>query len=111
MRTWQDMLAFDRERATAERDTGTLVVRSQVLDYAKGNKLLQLLFVDLGASVITLRFSYVDKVSGDELGRTVISSDNASKIVPSIFSTRSALSGIAEGLVDQITRRKASGER
>ena len=111
MRTWDDLQAFDRQREASNRDSGTIVIRSEVIDYAKGNKLLQLLFVDLGNAVLTLRFTYYDKVTGEELGRTIISSDNASKIVPSLFSTRSPLSGVAEGLVDQLTRRKVGSER
>ena len=111
MRTWADLQAFDRQREASNRDTGTIVIRSEVIDYAKGNKLLQLLMVDLGNAVLTIRFSYYDKVTGEELGRTVISSDNSSKIVPSLFSTRSPLSGVAEGLVDQLTRRKVASER
>ena len=46
------------------RDAGahrTLVVRCEVIDYAKGNKLLQFLFLDLGNAVLTLRFSYYDR--------------------------------------------------
>jgi hypothetical protein len=86
-------------------------VTSEVIDYAKGNKLVQLLLLDLGNAIVTLRFSYFDKVTGEELGRSVISSDNSSKVVPSVLSPRTALSGLSEGLVDQVTRRKVAGER
>lgn len=111
MRPRADMLAFDRQREMSNRDSGTIVIRSEIIDYAKGNKLLQLLFIDLGNAVLTLRFTFYDKVTGQELGRTIISSDNSSKVVPSLFSTRSPLSGVAEGLVDQLTRRKVASER
>jgi hypothetical protein len=115
MRTWDDLLAFDRQRqaaATLDRaSTDTLVVRCQVIDYAKGNKFLQLLFIDLGDAILTLRISYFDKSSGEELGRSVVSSNNASKGLPSAFSPRSELTGVIEGLVDQVTRRKIAGER
>ncbi len=116
MRTWDDLLAFDRQRQAEAKapervSNETLLVRCQVIDYAKGNKFLQLLFLDLGNAVLTLRFSYYDKNSGEELGRSVISSDNSSKAIPSAFSTRTALTGVVEGLVDQVTRRKIAGER
>lgn len=114
MRNAGDLLAFDREReaaATIAPASSTLVVSSEVIDYAKGNKLAQLLFLDLGNAVVTMRFSYHDKGTGEELGRSVISSDNSSKVVPSVLSPRTALSGVAEGLVDQVTRRKVAGER
>jgi hypothetical protein len=113
IRPWSDHAAFDQQRQAAANAGAarTLLVRCQVLDYAKGNKLLQFLFLDLGNAVLTLRFSYYDLESGEELGRSVISSDSASAVVPSAFSARSALTGIVEGLVDQVTRRKISGER
>jgi hypothetical protein len=113
MRTWDDLVSFDRQRqaAVARASNETLVVRCQVIDYAKGNKLLQLLFLDLGDAILTLRISYFDKSSGEEVGRSVVSSNNASKGIPSAFSPRSELTGAIEGLVDQVTRRKIAGER
>ena len=116
MRARDDMVAFDRQRQAAasapeQAPSSTLVVRCQVIDYAKGNRFLQLLFIDLGNSVLTLRCSYFDKSSGDELGRSVISSDNSSKVIPSALSSRTALTGVIDGLVDQVTRRKIAGER
>jgi hypothetical protein len=113
MRGPQDLIAMDRQRASTERQraTDTLVVTSQVIDYSKGNNVLQLLFVNWGNALITLRLSYLDGATGEELGRSVISSDNSSKVVPSVLSTRTALSGVAEGLVDQVTRRKVGAER
>jgi hypothetical protein len=117
MRTWNDLLQFDRQREDALEanestvSSGTLVVTSQIIDYAKGNKILQLLPFDIGNGILTVRFSYFDKDTGEELGRSVISSDNSSKVVPSLISPRTSLTGIAEGLVDQVTRRKVSAER
>jgi len=116
MRHWEDLQAFDRQRqaeaSAPERPASeTLLVRCQVIDYAKGNKVLQILFIDLGNSILTLRFSYFDKASGEELGRSIVSSDNSSKAIPSVLSTRTALTGVIEGLVDQVTRRKVAGER
>ena len=112
MRTRDDMVAFDRERQAAARTPGlapssTLVVRCQVIDYSKGNRFLQLWFIDFGNAVLTLRCSYFDKASGDELGRSVISSDNSSKVIPSALMSRTALTGVINGLVDQVTRRNA----
>ena len=112
LRTWSDLRAFDRQReASAVASTETLVVRSQVIDYAKGNKWLQLLMLDLGNAVLTVRVAYFDKATGEELGRSVISSDTSSKVIPSALTTRSPLNGLAEGLVDQVTRRKVAGEQ
>jgi hypothetical protein len=116
MRSWSDLVAFDRQRAAAAASGATtsgrtLVVRCEVIDYTKGNKWLQFLALDLGNSILTLRFSYYDETTGEELGRTVVSSDNSSSVIPSAFSTRNALTGVIEGLVDQVTRRKLAGER
>jgi len=116
MRPASDMQAYDRQRQIAEaqqykRASGTLVIGSQVVDYAKGNKILQLAMLDIGNAILTLRFSYYDKDTGEELGRSVISSDNSSRVIPSALSPRTVLNGIAEGLVDQITRRKVAAER
>ena len=116
MRGLDDMVAFDRERiataACGERCSGpTLVVQCQVIDFAKGNRWLQLLALDIGNSVLTLRCSYFDKISGEELGRSVISSDNSSKVIPSAVTSRTPIAGVVDGLVDQVTRRKIAGER
>ena len=114
LRSAADMAAFDRQRAAAERAPeadSTLVVTSEVVDYAKGNKLLQLIPIDIGNGVLTMRFSYWDKLTGEELGRSVVSSDTSSKLVPSVLSPRTSLSGVSEGLVDQVTRRKVAAER
>jgi len=114
LRPAADMAVFDRQREAAEREPerdSTLVVTSQVVDYAKGNKLLQLIPIDIGNGILTMRFSYWDKLSGEELGRSVVSSDTSSKIVPSVLSPRTSLSGVSEGLVDQVTRRKVAAEQ
>ena len=118
MHDGRDMQAFDEQRRLAalheehhgER-AGVLAIVGEVIDYAKGNRLLQFLPVDLWNSLLTVRFSYYDMETGEELGRQVVSSDNSSKVVPGAFSPRNALTGIREGLVDQITRRKVAAER
>lgn len=116
MRTRDDLLTLDRQRvvmahAEDEGASGVLVVKSLVIDYAKGNKWLQLLLLDLGNSVLTVRVSYYDKGTREELGRSVVSSDTTSRLIPGTFSWRTAVTGVAEGLVDQVTRRKVGGER
>jgi hypothetical protein len=117
MGTWQDLLNFDEQRRLAaqlEKVTGrheTLAVTGEVVDFTKGNKLLQLLFLDVGNSTLTVRFSFFDEETGEELGRQVVSSDSSSMVLPSVVSPRGPLTGIAEGLVDQISRRKAAAEQ
>ena len=72
MRTRSDLLAFDRQREVAARGSepatgGTLVVRSQVIDYVKGNKLLQLLFLDLGNAVLAFAATN-DRLTNHRIG-------------------------------------------
>ena len=62
--TFSPSTASGRRPQRSHPASATLVVRSQVIDYAKGNKFLQLLFLDLGNGVLTMRFSYLDKVTG-----------------------------------------------
>jgi hypothetical protein len=83
----------------------------EVLDYAKGNRLKQILPLDLGKSILTIRLRYYDKDSGEEIGRQIISgkSDGSSLLGP--LSPRDALSGVADGFVDQVTRRVAASVR
>jgi hypothetical protein len=116
IRSAADMQLFDRQRNDADTSdnppsASTLVIQVQVVDYAKGNKLLQLSMLDIGNAILTLRFSYFDKDTGEELGRSIISSDNSAKVVPSAFSPRTVLSGVVDGLIDQVTRRQVAGER
>jgi hypothetical protein len=113
MRPASDMAVMNdaRDLAAQMPTDDTLVVTDQVIDYAKGNKFLQLLLLNLGNGLVTLRLAYFDRATGEELGRSVVSSDNSSKVVPSLLSTRTPLTGIAEGLVDQVTRRKVASER
>lgn len=113
MRPAADMAAMDRAREAAARDhaADTLVVTDEVIDYARGNKFAQLLMLNLGNGLVTVRLSYFDKATGEELGRSVVSSDTSSKVVPSLLSPRTPLAGVAEGVVDQVTRRKVAAER
>jgi hypothetical protein len=113
MRPAADMAAMDRDREAAAHDdaSDTLVVTNEVIDYARGNKFTQLLLLNLGNGLMTIRLSYFDKATGEELGRSVVSSDTSSKVVPSLLSPRTPLAGVAEGVVDQVTRRKVAAER
>ena len=108
----EDLEARDRERAREKQEleqpsTRTLVTVIEVLDYAKGSRLKQALPLDLGKSILTVRLRYYDKTTGQEIGRQIISgrSDGSSLLGP--LSPRDALSGVADGLVDQVTRRVA----
>jgi hypothetical protein len=114
--TFEDMKARDGRRALkeqgVERASGrTLVTVIEVLDYAKGSRLKQALPLDLGKSILTVRLRYYDKMTGQEIGRQIISgrTDGSSLLGP--LSPRSALNGVADGFVDQVTRRIAASER
>jgi len=112
----EDMEARDRQMALKERElerlsTRTLVTVIEVLDYAKGSRLKQALSLDLGKSILTVRLRYYDKTTGQEIGRQIISgrSDGSSLLGP--LAPRDALSGVADGLVDQVTRRIAASAK
>lgn len=112
----EDMEARDRQRALKKQElerpsARTLVTVIEVLDYAKGNRLKQALPLDLGKSILTVRLRYYDKMTGQEIGRQIISgqSDGSSLLGP--LSPRDALSGVADGLVDQVIRRVAASEK
>jgi hypothetical protein len=115
--SFDDMVARDKRRthgegagphSTADK---TLVVAIEVLDYAKGSRWKQALPLDLGKSILTVRLRYYDKSTGEEVGRQVISgqSDGSSLLGP--FSPRDGLSGVADGFLDQVTRRVAASEK
>jgi len=114
--SFSDMQTRDRQRALKDQkeeppSERTLVTVIEVLDYAKGNRIKQLLPLDLGKSILTVRLRYYDKASGQEIGRQIISgqSDGSSLLGP--LSRRDALSGVADGFVDQVTRRVAASEK
>jgi hypothetical protein len=115
--SFDDLVARDKRRALAA-DAGqqptadkTLVVAIEVLDYTKGSRLKQALPLDLGKSILTVRFRYYDKSTGEEVGRQIISgqSDGSSLLGP--LSPRDGLSGVADGFLDQVTRRVAASEK
>jgi hypothetical protein len=114
---FDDLVARDNLRSLAQ-DAGRrpaadkiLVVVIEVLDYTKGSRWKQALPLDLGKSILTVRFRYYDKKTGEEVGRQVISgqSDGSSLLGP--LSPRDGLSGVADGFIDQVTRRVAASER
>lgn len=115
--SFDDLVARDQHRALAEgagqqpAADKTLVVVIEVLDYAKGSRWKQALPLDLGKSILTVRFRYYDKSTGEEVGRQVISgqSDGSSLLGP--LSPRDGLSGVADGFLDQVTRRVAASEK
>src|SRR6185369_5378350 len=92
----EDMEARDGQRArhqqeVAQPSTRGLVTVIEVLDYAKGSRLKQVLPFDLGKSILTVRLRYYDKVTGQEIGRQIISgqADGSSLLGP--LSPRDAL--------------------
>lgn len=114
---FESLIARDRLRVLREQQgeqpaaDKTLVAVIEVLDYAKGNRWKQALPLDLGKSILTVRLRYYDKSTGEEIGRQIISgqSDGSSLLGP--LSPRDGLSGVADGFVDQVTRRVAASEK
>ena len=115
--SFDDLVARDKRRALGE-DAGqrpaadkTLVVVIEVIDYAKGSRWKQALPLDLGKSILTVRLRYYEKSTGEEVGRQIISgqSDGSSLLGP--LSPRDGLSGVADGFIDQVTRRVAASEK
>lgn len=119
MLTWDDLRQFDELRARRleaeqrgkDKPPRTLVIIGEVIDYSQGNRWLQLLPLNLGNSVFTIRFRYYDKETGEEVGRQVITGEVSAANLGGVLGLRTALSGIVEGVVDQITRRTVSAER
>jgi len=109
--SFADMDARDRQRLShdqnGEQDL-TLVTVIEVLDYAKGSRLKQALPLDLGKSILTVRLRYYDKDSGEEIGRQIVSGKSGGSSLLGPLSPRDALSGVADGFVDQVTRRVAA---
>jgi len=112
----EDLQARDRQwalkaQAPEQTTTRTLVTVIEVLDYEKGSRWKQALSLDLGKSILTVRLRYYDKASGQEIGRQIVSgrSDGSSLLGP--LAPRDGLSGVADGFVDQVTRRVAASVR
>ena len=111
-----DMQTRDRQRVLKEQkeelpSDRTLVTVIEVLDYAKGNRIKQILPFGLGKSILTVRLRYYDKASGQEIGRQIVSGRSGESSLLGPLSPRDALSGVADGFVDQVTRRVAASEK
>ena len=111
--SFQDLQARDRQRALKDQKEAqpsgrTLVTVIEVLDYTKGNRIKQILPLDLGKSILTVRLRYYDKASGQEIGRQIVSGEAGGSSLLGPLSPRDALSGVADGFVDQVTRRVAA---
>lgn len=114
MLTYADLLKFDEIRARNEADNEkvrTLVIRGEVLDYVKGNHILQFLPFNIGSTIFTIRFRYYDKETGEELGRQVITGEVSADTYAGFMGMHSALAGVVEGLADQVTRRAVEADR
>jgi hypothetical protein len=114
--SFPDMQAHDRQRSREDQQEEppsdrVLVTVIEVLDYAKGNRIKQILPLDLGKSILTVRLRYYDKASGQEIGRQIISGMSSGSNLLGPLSPRDALSGVADGFVDQVTRRVAASEK
>lgn len=114
---FDDLIVRDKRRTFGENigqqpaADKTLVVIIEVIDYAKGSSWKQALPLDLGKSILTVRMRYYQKSTGEEVGRQIISgqSDGSSLLGP--LSPRDGLSGVADGFIDQVTRRVAASEK
>jgi hypothetical protein len=104
----RDKQRLGQEHQEAPASDLTLVAVIEVLDYAKGSRLKQLLPLDLGKSILTVRLRYYDKDSGKEIGRQIVSGRASGSSLLGPLSPRDALSGVADGFVDQVTRRVAA---
>jgi len=114
--SFTDMEARDKQRLRNEQEAErpldlTMVTVIEVIDYAKGNRIKQALPLDLGKSILTIRLRYYDKDSGKEIGRQIVSGKSGGSSLLGPLSPRDALSGVADGFVDQVTRRVAASVR
>lgn len=111
--SFQDLQTRDRQRVIKDQkkeafSDRTIVTVIEVLDYTKGNRIKQILPLDLGKSILTVRLRYYDKASGQEIGRQIVSGKAGGSSLLGPLSPRDALSGVADGFVDQVTRRVAA---
>jgi len=111
--TYDDLRRFDELRAQKEAKGAdrTLVIVGEVLDYLKGNHVLQFLPFNVGSTIFTIRFRYYDKETGEELGRQVITGEVSADTYAGFMGMHSALAGVVEALADQVTRRALEADR
>lgn len=111
----KDAQRITRQQASADQkpsEKDTLVVFGEVIDFAPGNRALQLLApLNLGSSVLSVRLSYYDKKSGELVGRQVVTGITEGRMLAGPLGIRTALTAVSEGIVDQVTRRTLAGER
>ncbi len=90
---------------------GTLVVIGSIIDYAKGNRVLRELGVGLAPSVLTVRFSILDKENNWELARGnmagVVQATWMS--IPGISSNDMSFNQAGVAISDQVQRRTNAG--
>jgi len=118
MLTMDDMRRFDQDRKLKEagqpvpgEPQPSLVILGEVLDYEKGNHILQYFPFNIGSTIFTIRFRYFDKQTGEELGRQVITGEVSSDTIAGFIGMHSALKGVVEGFADQVTRRVLESEQ
>jgi len=118
MLTMDDLHRFDKTRALKEaglpvpgEPQRSLVILGEVLDYEKGNHILQYFPFNIGSTIFTIRLRYYDKQTGEELGRQVITGEVSSDTIAGFMGMHSALKGVVEGLADQVTRRVLQSEQ
>jgi hypothetical protein len=111
--TYDDLRRFDEIRAQKEAKGAdrTLVIVGEVLDYLKGNHVLQFLPFNIGSTIFTIRFRYYDKDTGEELGRQIITGEVSADTYAGFMGMHSALAGVVEALADQVTRRAIEADR
>ncbi|HET6267224.1 MAG TPA: hypothetical protein VFG11_05860 [Acidobacteriota bacterium] len=111
--TYDDLRRFDELRAQKEAKGAyrTLVIVGEVLDYLKGNHVLQFLPFNIGSTIFTIRFRYYDKETGEELGRQIITGEVSADTYAGFMGMHSALAGVVEALADQVTRRAIEADR
>ena len=118
MLTMDDLRRFDKARALKEsglplpgKPQRALVILGEVLDYEKGNHILQYFPFNIGSTIFTIRFRYFDKQTGEELGRQIITGEVSSDTYAGFVGMHSALKDVVEGLADQVTRRVLQSEQ
>jgi len=118
MLTMDDLRRFDKIRALKSAGLPvpgelqrSLVIQGEVLDYEKGNHILQYFPFNIGSTIFTIRLRYFDKQTGEELGRQVITGEVSADTIAGFMGMHSALKGVVEGLADQVTRRVLESEQ
>lgn len=64
-----------RSSTSSARESKTLLIKGALVDYYKGHRILRLLHLGLGRGTIVVHLQFLDKESGEELGRASIAGD------------------------------------